>query len=244
MCTKISVASPTPTTINKRFRVVLLTHKERTWDLNATPKLCPFYGVFGIIDGYYSTNKIPSENGVGLKLAGFLHTAKERYQLSDYNALQLLNFFKYNLLDASRHLGGTGCPPKMLLEIDSPWRLISASICELARLDQFATQTSFTNYREWVNISSNILICVQPTDCMFQTYASRYLRLQRTYYRGRHIWVSCVLPDKHGPFEVNGLLIPTSKKATLRYYYGIMCDLEKCLAPLVLACMKWLSARG
>lgn len=233
MCTRIAVATPTPTTIRKRLRVVLTTNLGNTCELDERTNLFPS------IDGYYAINSLQPEKWNTLKLREYFQIAKELYQLSDCDALQLLGFFKNNLAEACRHLYIDGTQSTLHLDFDSPWRLSSKSISELSCMEHFTTHTFFKSFHQLFIVNSNILTNVLPQQPLAEQFPGRYLRIQRTFHRGHVIWAGCVLPNENAPIEVAALLLPCSEQSELNHYTELMEELERYLGPLVLASKSW-----
>ncbi|TDG46785.1 hypothetical protein AWZ03_006832 [Drosophila navojoa] len=242
LCTKIAIAKSSPTPILKRLRLIQITNFSNSCDeLNKANVLNVFPALesVSLFDGCYATNKIRAEHWNTIKLLEYLQIAKEVYHLSDFDAMQLLGFFKTNFTEACRHLLFDNSRHDIILDFDSPWRLNSRSIRELPPMEKFTSHSFFKNFQQLYIVNSNVLTNVLPQQSLAEKFPGRYIRIQRSFYRGNVIWVACALPSGDEPIEVVALLLPSMDSKEVKRCTFLMDELEEYLAPLILASKSW-----
>ncbi|KAH8395172.1 hypothetical protein KR222_005124, partial [Zaprionus bogoriensis] len=236
MRVRMAIAAATPTTTRRGHRVALFT------DAMPTPAgLChlpgsimPLIGAIGHLDGVYDVSP-KLENLTSLKLLQYLKLARDNYKLKDYDAMELLGFFKCDLSEACRHLANDGRGSNMLLDLDTPWRLQAKTIRESPGMKHMAAQKFYTNYQQIFIIDSSYLMNVLPQQPMAEQFAGRDVRIQRTFHGGDLLQVGCVLASEQEPFEVACLLLRSSDRNQLPRYTQLIDQLENYLAPLIMA---------
>lgn len=231
----MAIATATPTATRKCHRVVLFTEdlENTCHGLDDQPNKVHMFGQF---DGFYDTNH-KKHNVTKLQLLQFLKLAKSKYKLKDYDAMELLSFYKSNLVEACRHLSSNNnsCGTNMLLDLDIPWRLQGKTIRESPGIKQMSAHKFFTNSKHIFVLDPTYSINVLPHRPMAEQFAGRDIRIQRTYHGDNLLQVGCVLANKHKPFEVASLLLHASDKKQLHNCTKMVDQLETYMAPLVMA---------
>ncbi|KAH8273959.1 hypothetical protein KR044_006329, partial [Drosophila immigrans] len=237
---RIAIATPTPTSLNKRHKVALIINLTTTWDPDN--KSAPTFTSSSPFDGIYDANSQLTEICLRLKLSKFLQIAKDQYQLTDDDALELLAFFKNNISEACHHLDGNelnGNPP-LRLEIDKPWRLHSKSIRELPGIKALSEHTYLMSLAEVFLLQPKTMLNVLPDVPIVKRFAGRYVRIQRTYHDGVVLRVGCALANSYDPFNIACILLPYEDDSNLcQFWAQLMHRLQLYMAPLVLASRPW-----
>ncbi|KAM8715879.1 hypothetical protein ACLKA7_002855 [Drosophila subpalustris] len=221
---KIGIATPTPTTMGKSHRVIPISES-----INTT---CHPWKQ---MDGFYDVNSLQRGKPNSFELIQFLQIAKNYYQLSDDEALGLLQFFRNKTSEAITHLYNDGSRSKMHLEIDRPWRLQTKSICELPGTRQFENIKVIKYCKKNYFINPNTHLTVLPYEALVEKFAGRYLRVQRTYYDDLNLMVACALDDNYAPFEIASLMMPGADKRDMDRCNKLIDQLERHMAPLILS---------
>lgn len=241
--TRMAIATATPTAIRKCHRVVLFNEdlENTCHGLDDKPNRVHLFGQF---DGFYNTN-IEKHNLTKLQLLQFLKLAKNKYKLKDYDAMELLSFYKSNLTEACRHLSsnnnGNNGRTNMFLDLDIPWRLQGKTIRESPGIKQMSAHKFFTNSKHIFVLDPSYSINVLPHQPMAEQFAGRDIRIQRTYHGDNLLQVGCVLANQHKPFEVASLLLHAKDKRQLHNCAKVVDQLETYMAPLVMATKSWSS---
>ncbi|XP_051858329.1 uncharacterized protein LOC127565137 [Drosophila albomicans] len=168
---RIAIATPTPTSLNKWHKVVLITNLETTWFPVNEPTLKACYQ----FDGVYDANSQLTNVHLRLNLLKFMQIAKDQYQLSDDDALELLAFFKTNISEACYHLDGNNANGNLplRLEIDKPWRLQSKPICKLPGVELLSDVTYLTMGGDVFLTQPNLLLNVLPRVPIVRSFSGR-----------------------------------------------------------------------
>lgn len=219
---RVSIATATPTTTRRRHRVMIFT------DL---PTTCH--------EGNSNRNRKEQDNSTTLLLLRFLKLCRETYRLKDYDAMELLSFFKNNLVEACRQLTNNGGQSNMFLNLDIPWRLQAKAIRDSAGIKHMPTQKFFTNYKHIFIVDTSYSFNILPQQPMAEQFAGRDVRIQRTFHGDNLLQISCVLPNKQDPFEVASLLLHVSDKKQLPGCTKLIDQWEVYLAPLIMATKAW-----
>lgn len=235
---RMAIATATPTATRKCHRVVQFTKDpENTCDgLDDQANKGDLCGQF---DGFYDTNT-NKENLTTLQLLQFLKLAKNKYKLKDYDAMELLSFFKSNLVEACRHLSSNN-NGNMLIDLDIPWRLQGKTIRESPGIKQMSAHKFFTNCKHIYVLDPSYSVNVLPHCPMAEQFAGRHIRIQRTYHGDNLMQVGCVLANKQKPFEVASLLLHAADKRQLQNCAKMVDQLETYLAPLIMCTKSWSS---
>lgn len=239
---RIAIATATPTATRKCHRVVRFAEDlENTChsldDQANKVNLC------GQFNGFYDTNP-KQDNSTKLQLLEFLKLAKNKYMLKDYDAMELLSFFKNNLREACRHLSfnnNGSSQSNMLIDLDIPWRLQGKTIRESPGIEEMSAHKFFTNCNHIFVLDPSYSVNVLPHQPMAEQFAGRHIRIQRTYHRDNLMQVGCVLANKHKPFEVASLLLHASNKRQLQNCAKMVDQLETYMAPLIMCTKSWSS---
>ncbi|KAH8394300.1 hypothetical protein KR215_007463, partial [Drosophila sulfurigaster] len=235
---RIAIASPTPTSLNKWHKVALITNLETTWfpANEQTLKVCYQF------DGVYDANSQLTNVHLRLNLLKFMQIAKDQYQLSDDDALELLAFFKTNISEACQHLDGNNANGNLplRLEIDKPWRLQSKPICKLPGVELLSDATYLTMGGDVFLTHPNLLLNVLPRVPIVRSFSGRRVRIQRTYHDGLVLRVGCALANSYDPFDIACILLPSQDDRDIsQFWIQLMHHLQLYMAPLVLASRPW-----
>ncbi|KAH8377873.1 hypothetical protein KR093_007641, partial [Drosophila rubida] len=235
---RIAIATATPTALTKWHKVALISNWKSTW----CPMNNPDLNSSGCLDGFYDANSQVTNICIRLKMCKFLQIAKDQYQLTDDDALELLAFFKNNITEACQHLDGNllNGNPSLRLEIDKPWRLLSKSIRELPGIEILSVHTYFATLGEVFLVEPKLMLNVLPAVPIVKRFAGRYVRIQRTYHDGSVVRAGCALANSYAEFEIACVLLPSDVDNNLGQVWAQMLHhLQLYMPPLVLASCAW-----
>lgn len=218
---RVSIATARPTTTRRWHPVVIFKDQPTTCHEEDANTNCK------------------EDNITTLQLLRYLKLCKETYSLKDYDAMELLSFFKNNLDEAMRQLTINGGQSNMFLQLDIPWRLQAKAIHESPGIKELEKQKFFTDYKRIFIIDTSYSFNVLPQQPMAEQFAGRNLRIQRTFHGENLLQSCCVLPNKQEPLEVASLLLHVSDKQQLYCCAKLMEQWEEYLAPLLTATKSW-----